>query len=163
MSTIWCLFNTQRRSNGQQAFSALQHSCLGLGKIIDFTPLPDDLCVLELSMTMTTTLLLKTALSGTETTWIQHGQWILLNVPLVWLTPSDKLTPGSWDICLGLNYCFLFVCLFCFVFLTLAFPYHGPYTYAWELLKVQVSSPDFFLVLDWSLTITCMSAIINQL
>lgn len=32
MSTIWCLFNTQRRSNGQRSFSTLLHSLLRLGK-----------------------------------------------------------------------------------------------------------------------------------
>lgn len=32
MSTIWCLFNTQRRSNGQRSFSSLLHSLLRLGK-----------------------------------------------------------------------------------------------------------------------------------
>lgn len=90
MSTIWCLFNTQRRSNGLRSFSTLLHSCIELGKIIDFTRLPDDLCVLELSMTMTTTLLLKTALSGTETTSIQHRTLLLSCVPLFWLEPSLK-------------------------------------------------------------------------
>ncbi len=32
MSTIWCLFNTQRRSSGQRSFSTLLHSLLRLGK-----------------------------------------------------------------------------------------------------------------------------------
>lgn len=32
MSTIWCLFNTQKRSNGQRSFSTRVHSLLRLGK-----------------------------------------------------------------------------------------------------------------------------------
>lgn len=44
-------------------------------------------------MTMTTTLLLKTALCRTETTWIQLWKWMLSGVSQLWLRPPDTNSP----------------------------------------------------------------------
>lgn len=93
MSTIWCLFNTQRRSNGQRSFSTLLHSLLRLGKSLILLLCRMIFVCWSSVWQWQQHYCLKQHSVGLKQPEFSFGKWMLSGVSLLWLRPPDTNSP----------------------------------------------------------------------